>query len=202
MTGARDGDAAVVWGWAGSALEDESGDLHVVAEFSGGALVALVDGLGHGPEAASAARAAAEVLAAHATDPVTDAVQRCHAALRKTRGAVMSVASFHTAQSAMTWMAIGNVDSVLVRGDGAPSEGIVGRGGVVGYQIPVLRCTTLAVVPGDTLVMATDGIRGGFSTDLDIDRDPQQIADDLLEQFAKGTDDAHVLVVRYLGARP
>jgi negative regulator of sigma-B (phosphoserine phosphatase) len=199
---ARDGHAVLAWGWAGSALELASGDLHVVAAFPGGAMVALVDGLGHGPEAAAAAQAAAAVLAAHPADAVTDLVQRCHAALRKTRGVVMSLASFRAAESALTWLAVGNVESVLLPGDGTPSKGVAGRGGVVGYQIPALRSVTLPVSPGDTLIMATDGIAGGFSSRLPLDHDPQRLADDLLARFAKGTDDAHVVVARYLGGPP
>jgi serine phosphatase RsbU (regulator of sigma subunit) len=196
---APDRHAVLSWEWAGSALEVQSGDLHVVAPFPGGALVALIDGLGHGPEAAAAATVAAAVLAEHAADSPTDLVQRCHAAMRKTRGAVMSIASFHVAQSAMTWLAIGNVDCVLMRGNGARSEGVTSRGGVVGYQIPLLRSAVLTVSHGDTLVMATDGIHSDFSVNLPSGCDPRELADLVLARFAKGSDDAHVVVARYLG---
>jgi len=202
MTGGAHSDPPVAWAWAGSALEAESGDLHVVAAFPGGVLVALIDGLGHGEEAAVAARAAAAVLSAHAADPVTELVQRCHVELRRTRGAVMSVASFVAAPSAMTWLAVGNVDGVLFRASGARAEGIASRGGVVGYQLPALRRATLAVAPGDTLILATDGIRSGFTVDLAQGCDPQPLANDLLARFARGSDDAHVVVARYLGAPP
>jgi negative regulator of sigma-B (phosphoserine phosphatase) len=202
MTGGAHDRELVAWGWAGSALEAESGDLHVVAGFPGGTLVALIDGLGHGREAGLAASAAAGVLAAHAAEPVTELVQRCHGALRKTRGAVMSVASFVAAQATMTWLAVGNVDGVLLRGNGARAEGIASRGGVVGYQLPPLRSATLSVARGDTLILATDGIRSGFTVDLAQGHDPQHLADDLLARFAQGSDDAHVVVARYLGAAP
>jgi len=197
----RDEHAVVAWGWAGRALETESGDLHVVAVFPGGALVALMDGLGHGPEAAVAANAAALVLETHPGDPVTVLVERCHAALRKTRGTVMSLASFCVAQASMTWLGIGNVDGVVVRSDGRRTEGIANRGGVVGYKVPSLRANTLDISPGDTLIMATDGISSGFTANLSVDEDPQLLADLLLARFAKGSDDAHVVVARYLGGR-
>jgi phosphoserine phosphatase RsbX len=197
----RTGHAVIVWGWSGSALELESGDLHVVIPFPGGALVGLIDGLGHGPEAAAAASAAAGLLEAHASDSVLVLVQRCHDALRKTRGAAMSLASFRTEDSSMTWLGIGNVDGVLVLGNGALAAGIAARGGVVGYQIPMLRTSTVRVSPGDTLIMATDGIRGRFTADLAIDHEPQEIAESTLARFARGSDDAHVLVARYLGGQ-
>jgi serine phosphatase RsbU (regulator of sigma subunit) len=32
------------------------------------------------------------------------------------------------------------------------------RSGVVGYQLPTLRASTLPIAPGDLLIFATDGI--------------------------------------------
>ncbi len=81
-----------------------SGDLHVVAPFPGGVLVAVVDGLGHGPDAAEAARIAVAVLQDAAGQPATSLVERCHAALRRTRGVVLSVASLDAGSGIMTAM--------------------------------------------------------------------------------------------------
>lgn len=200
MTGVAHEPAVIAWAAAGRALEEESGDLDVVVLFQGGALVALLDGLGHGPEAAAAARAAAPVLEAHASDAVEVLVRRCHEALRKTRGAVMSLASFRVADSSMTWIGVGNVDGILLRGSGGGrGDAIVGRGGVVGYQLPSLRTSTVRVAPGDTLIMTTDGIHSRFTADLAIDQPPQALAASILARFARSSDDAHVVVARYLG---
>lgn len=194
--------SVIEWGWAGSALESESGDLQVLAPFAGGALVALVDGLGHGSEAAAAAAAAASVLQAHAGDSVIALVQRCHEKLRRTRGVVMSVASFDLRARSMSWTGVGNVEGVLLRHSRTPQcpdEAISLRAGVVGYQLPPLRAPTLSVGSGDTLIMATDGIRSAFSAGLSMDDyRPQEIAESILARFAKGSDDAHVVVARYV----
>jgi hypothetical protein len=192
----------VEWGWAGAALEgDESGDLHVVAMFPRGALVAVIDGLGHGPEAALAAREAASILEEHAALSVRELVLRCHEGLRKTRGAVMSLASFDTRSSTIEWCGVGNVEGVLLRAGaaGRGSEAIGTRGGVVGYRLPTLNVSTVTVSTGDLLVLATDGIQLGFSAAVDVDREPQVIADAVFARCAKGSDDALVLAVRYLG---
>jgi serine phosphatase RsbU (regulator of sigma subunit) len=194
----QDERSVLAWGWAGSALESESGDLHVVAPFQGGTLVAMIDGLGHGPDAAAAARAAASVLEACPSQSVLVLVQRCHDALRKTRGAVMSLASFRTADSSLTWLGVGNVDGVLIHGNGRPGEAISVRSGVVGFQLPTLRASTVSVSPGDTLIMATDGIRHGFTDGLAIALSPQELAESILARFARRSDDAHVVVARYL----
>jgi phosphoserine phosphatase RsbX len=195
-------NAVIEWGWAGDALEGESGDLHVVASFPDGALVALIDGLGHGPEAAAAASAAASVVASHAEEHVLDLMQRCHAALRSTRGAVMTIASISAAESTMTWLGVGNVDGVLLRRNGGPDAAVATRGGVVGYQLPPLRPISVRISYGDLLIMATDGLRPGFTADVATNDPPHDLAAAILARFAKGSDDAHVVVARYLGGPP
>jgi hypothetical protein len=174
--------------------QTSSGDRGIVVEFSGGTLVAAIDGLGHGDEASVAAHEAELVLEDDPGAPVDELVQRCHTRLKKTRGAVMTLASFQ--QGAMTWVGVGNVEAVLVHSAGI--EGVPMRGGIVGYSLPALVARRLSVVRGDTLVLATDGIRHGFRAEVDL-REPQTIADAVLSKYGKPNDDACVVVARYLG---
>jgi phosphoserine phosphatase RsbX len=190
------------WAVASGALEHESGDLHVVRPFDRGVLVAAIDGLGHGPEAAHAAKAAAETLESHAGEPVTSLLERCHRRLRRTRGAVITLASL-SACGTLSWSGVGNIEGTLLRRDpheGRRRESVLLVGGVPGHQLPPLRASELPIAPGDSLVLTTDGVRGGY---LDLLADygrPREVAGRILEQFGKGTDDALVLVARYLGA--
>lgn len=211
MTASHDARSPIIeWAAAGRALgapgeAQESGDLHVVALFEEGALVAAIDGLGHGTEAAIAAQTAGRLLEQHAGEPVGALIERCHEGLRGTRGAVMTLASFDGAASLMHWIAVGNVEGVLFRADRrAPSlrEYISARGGVVGYRIPTLREAVLPIARGDTLVLATDGIRSGFADDVRLERSPGEIADWILAQHARTSDDALVVVARFLGSEP
>ena len=192
----------IEWGAAGSALEVESGDLHVIVPFADGALVALLDGLGHGPEAAAASAAAVPILQTFGGVSLLTLMEQCHEALRKTRGVVMTLAAFDARNATMSWTGVGNVDGVLLRADAdhdKRSEAIALRGGVVGYRLPPLKEHALPVSRGDTLIMATDGIRSGFTAGLSVQHGVQEIAESILARFAKGTDDAHVVVARYLG---
>jgi hypothetical protein len=193
----------VAWGKAGRALGDapESGDLHVVAPFPEGALVALIDGLGHGPEAAVAARAAAEILSASPEEPVRALVERCHEGLRRTRGAVITLASFDARRSAMTWAGVGNVDAELVRATPTrpPREVLALRGGVVGYHQPPIQVATQPVAPRDTQVLATDGIKSTFHGAVPLDFSPAEIAESIFALHGRDDDDALVLVARYQG---
>ena len=192
----------LAWATAGAALggNHSSGDRSVVVEFPGGALVAMIDGLGHGPDAQEAAVAAERVLLAAPYADVSELVRRCHDALRRTRGAVMSLASFAAEQNTMTWLGVGNVEALLVRALGAATEAVAMRGGTVGYSLPPLNPRTVVVHPGDTLLLATDGIRSGFKSEVVPSRTPQEIADEVLARWSKPSDDACVVVARYVGS--
>lgn len=195
--------ALVDWGVAARPIAGEtvSGDLHLVQPFDQGVLLAAIDGLGHGKEAVVAARAAVAVLKEFPQQSVVTLIKRCHEALLGTRGAVITVASLHNLNG-MTWLGVGNVECRLLRADphaSPTSESALLRGGVVGYQLPVLQARTVPVTPGDLLILATDGIRADFADGLGLGETPEQIAVHILNQHFKGTDDALVLVARYLG---
>ena len=207
MMGLEAGGPLVDWAVASRAHPDqtESGDRYVVAPLPSGVLVGVVDGLGHGVEAAAAACAAVTLLEAHRDESVIDLVHRCHAALATTRGAVMSLASFDALDRTLTWIGVGNAEGIVLRADrrADPSrQTLLLRGGVVGYQLPELHASVVPVSPGDTLVLATDGIRGDFVWRLDPGDAPRQIADRTLALHGKTQDDALVLVVRFSGEGP
>jgi serine phosphatase RsbU (regulator of sigma subunit) len=178
----------------------ESGDRHVIQAFASGVLLAVVDGLGHGEPAAAVARLATAILTEHAGEPVGQLVERCHAALAQTRGVVMSLASVDARDLGVTWLGVGNVEAVLVRAHGqGGSEHLLLRPGVVGQKLPSLQPVRLAAEPGDTLVLATDGIRSDFEATLTPARAPRELADAILAQHGRDTDDALVLVARLQG---
>jgi phosphoserine phosphatase RsbX len=206
--GSRVGDTTslVHWGVATLALagQTESGDLHLVARVKHGVLVAVVDGLGHGEEAAAPAKLAVHTLEQFAEEPPPSLVQRCHAALRGSRGAVMSLARFDAHRGTMTWLGVGNVEGLLHHAHWAERsarDSLVTRGGIVGSDLPAVQAAVVPVEAGDTLVFATDGIRSGFADDISVSEDPQRLADHVLSRYGKGTDDALVLVARYVGRK-
>ena len=180
----------------------ESGDHYLICNSKSGALIAVIDGIGHGTEAAHAAEAAASVLGARAEEPIISLVEQCHNRLRTTRGVVLSLASIDVTHCLMTWLGVGNVQGVLMRANskkGNAAEILLLRGGVVGDQLPPLQATVLPVARGDTLYFVTDGIRTGFAESLTARENPQRAADRILERFQRGTDDALVLVARLTG---
>src|SRR4029453_12873448 len=179
----------------------ESGDSHVVRELPEGALVAVIDGLGHGNEAADAGRFAGRMLSSSPHEDAVSLVWRCHEALKETRGVVMTLL-FLSPGGAMTCVAVGNIEGVIFRCDSSGrthANHIILRGGVVGHCLPPLHAECLTLLPHDTVILATDGIRPEFSDEFVPGDEPQVLADQILARFRKGTDDALVLVVRCLG---
>src|SRR5438445_4742250 len=178
----------------------ESGDLSVAHCTPDRGLIAAIDGIGHGKSAALAARVAAGVLEANSDDSLATIIQKCHEALRTTRGVVLSLAIVDFRRGTLTWLGVGNVQGVLMRcagGDCAATEALLLRPGVVGSQLPNLQTTTLLFSPGDTLAFATDGIGRDFSKDLFPFESPQRSADRILSKHCKGNDDALIFVARF-----
>ncbi len=197
----------IEWGVAGRPHPGESvsGDAHLVRPVGDGVLVAVIDGLGHGEGAAAASQVAIATLERCAGLPLDSLLRRCHEALLGTRGVAISLAFFSTPDSSLTWMGVGNVDATLLRADPTSvprRQSLLLRGGVLGYELPSLKVTTHRVAPGDTLVMATDGIRSIFAEGLRAGAPPQQLAERILEEHGKGTDDALVLAARLLKGTP
>ncbi|MEA2142499.1 MAG: phosphoserine phosphatase RsbX [Solirubrobacteraceae bacterium] len=200
-----DWPAALERGVAGRAMPGEyrSGDLAVFAAYAGGALVAVIDGLGHGDEAADASEAAARVLREYRSAPVDELLRRCHETLRRTRGAVMTLAWFDLDRSQLAWAGVGNVEARLVRGAavfGDRHDSALVLGGVIGYNLPkVVRPAVMELRQGDAVAFATDGIEADYSTSLSPNVPAQELADRILKRHGKGNDDALAVVVRYLG---
>ena len=197
----------IEWGIATRCRRGEatSGDLAVVSLLPEGALVAGIDGLGHGSEAAHASRRAAAVMRESPGPDLVGLVEHCHRALRGTRGAAISLAFVSASESRMTWLGVGNVEGRVLSGDPGDTrpKGSLALGrGVPGHELPAVRAATITMRPGDVLVLATDGVDATFADSLELSGSSQTISERILSDHWKPPDDALVIVVRYLGVRP
>ena len=192
------------FGVAGSIAPGQrvSGDLEVVHYYDGGggALIAAIDGIGHGEQAAATARLAADTILRHPEEEPAALLMRCHAALRGTRGVVLSIASINLRQAALSWLGVGNVSGLVCRGTVnvlVAREELLARPGVVGYgELPALRASVIPLRARDMLIFATDGISRHFSDDLAAAASAQSLADDIIAHHRQRNDDALVVVVR------
>ena len=195
----------IEWGIASRSLDcdGESGDCYAVELIHSGALLVVVDGLGHGKQAAESAKLAVSTVCEHTENSIPSIFVRCHEQLKGTRGVVMSLALFNAADRTMTWAGIGNVEGLLFRrriDSAARSNSLMLGSGVIGYRLPHVRASTNTVSPGDFVILSTDGIRTGFDKGLNLRSPPQQIADSILASHGRDDDDALVLVARYVGS--
>ncbi len=172
---------------------------------SEGALVAVIDGLGHGHEAARAAQMARETVCEGAGADIIALAHRCHRALACTRGVAVALAYVSTSTSTLTWLGVGNVEGRLITGDPrtrppSANTSLRLRGGVVGHQLPAIGTATLDIHRGDMLILSTDGITPGFDETLDVSGSSQRIAERILAEHWTVADDGLVLVLRFLGS--
>ena len=191
------------WGVAEQAAPRESvtADAYLMLPTSTGVLLAVIDGCGHGADAAAATHIALDTLREIPEESVIVQLRRCHAALTGSRGVVMTLASYHQQERTLTLCGVGNVEAVLFRArpaaGSARQEGALLRGGIVGDHLPEPVASIVPVHGGDVLVMASDGVRPDFTAESVLRTPPRQSAGALLRKHARGNDDALVLVVRF-----
>jgi hypothetical protein len=163
----------------------------------------VIDGLGHGEAAAAAAQQAAEVVAERRSEPLDVVMQRCHDALTQTRGVAMTLARVDFGTEALSWIGIGNVAADLVAkhptGVEVRSSALL-VGGIVGYRMPqTLSTSQVSISPGDLLIMSSDGIAEHHLDSIDFAAHATTIAEQLVGQYGRETDDALVLAARHRG---
>jgi serine phosphatase RsbU (regulator of sigma subunit) len=176
--------------------ETVSGDAWQIDWHQSVCRIALIDGLGHGSQAAAAALTAVAALAAEpALDPV-DAVHCCHDALAGTRGAALLVASIDVSRGQLIVAGAGNVEARLCQDGGA--KHLMTDRGIVGSVLPRVRPVEMALAPTWLLLLHTDGIKRRFDPQplLEAAADGDGLAQAVLAEWARATDDATVLVAQ------
>ncbi len=177
--------------------ETANGDAWQVDWHAGACRVAVVDGLGHGPEASAAASAARTALAGQPELGPAVALRACHQALRGTRGAAMWVGTVDVAARRLAYAGVGNVDARLWQG--GRQQRLGAQRGIVGATLPLVRVFECGLEEGWLLLVCTDGVRAHAVPDTGPEapcRDLQALVDGLLLAWGQSTDDALVLAAR------
>lgn len=160
--------------------------------------VCLVDGLGHGPLAASAAAEALRVFRrAREGDSAADIVQQAHLALKNTRGAVMAVIAIDTDAGAASFCGVGNLAGVIFGGN--KNQHLASIEGTVGYNVRSLRLHEVPWTRESTLVLNSDGLSSRWNLNRSpglLARHPALAAAVLHRDFARELDDSTVVVAR------
>jgi negative regulator of sigma-B (phosphoserine phosphatase) len=187
--------------------EQVCGDHPIALDVHGtAALFGVVDGLGHGEAAATAAQDAVAAVQRARAEPLDVVMQLCHRALTETRGAAMTLARIDFESDCLSWLGIGNVTADLLakRPSGVEVRAsALLAGGIVGYRVPQsLHTHQVPIAPGDLLVIASDGIEEGHFDSIDFAAPATAIAEQLLARYSRHSDDALVVAARHRGAAP
>lgn len=194
------------WAVAGRPLagQEVSGDLAAVQVTRSRCVIAVIDGLGHGPEAAEAAALAAGVVERHRAEPLDAMLLLVHERLVDSRGAAATLAIVDGDTGRMEWLGVGNVDGTMIRADETArprTNGVFLCRGILGYQQPDIRPREpIQLEDGDCIVIATDGVRGDLAADVRRETPVDRLATTLLDAHATPDDDALVFVARYRAA--
>jgi negative regulator of sigma-B (phosphoserine phosphatase) len=176
--------------------ETEAGDAAITLRSERSLLVALADGLGHGPRAALAAREFLESVTRDAGLPLEQLFLNAHRALTKTRGAVASIVRIDELRGTAEVGAIGNVAVSIVRAETARIVRFVSVPAVLGSSYRPVRPETVAVGVGDAVVMHTDGVHTRFDFTVVRSMNAQAAAEHVIRSAGKSSDDAACVILQ------
>lgn len=178
--------------------ERASGDAWAVFGDGARTLVAVADGLGHGPDAAEAAEAAMRVVHRSPDAAPVALLHAAHAALRATRGAALALVEVDEARGTVVFAGVGNVVAVVLAPDGS-ARTLASHNGTVGHSMRTVQAFNYEWPAGGTLLLHTDGINTRWRLDTYpglLRHDPALLAAVLHRDAARGRDDATVVALR------
>ncbi len=177
--------------------ERVSGDAVVVRPLEGGIFAAIVDVLGHGPEAHELTHVIDAYLARYGSADVSGLMTRLHQHLMGTRGAAVGLCAIDAATGRIDYVGIGNT---AMRRFGKTETRLVSQDGVLGQNMRTPLPQTLQLEPGDLIVLYTDGVSDRFTSDDYpgvLLHAPKEVASNIVQRFGKDHDDAACIAVRY-----
>ncbi|MEH6591809.1 MAG: SpoIIE family protein phosphatase [Halioglobus sp.] len=177
--------------------ESVSGDAAVVKSIESGLFVAIVDVLGHGSEAAELGCEIEAYLTRYACSDVAGLMKRLHQKLKGSRGAAVGMCFIETTGHQIEYTGVGNT---VIRRFGQTETRLVSQDGVLGQNMRTPRPQNLQLETGDIILLYTDGVSDRFSS-----RDypgvfrhaAEEVANNIVQRFGKGHDDAACIAVRY-----
>ena len=175
-----------------------SGDGYAVRQDGDTTVMMVVDGLGHGPQAADAATQAQRLFDRHWRQAPAELLDTLHAGLRSTRGAAVAIARVDPARRVVSYAGVGNIVGAIA----APGESkrLLSHNGTVGHVARKIQAIDypLPATPA-LLVMHSDGLGTSWSIDAYpglVHAHPTLVAAVLHRDFSRGRDDATAVALR------
>ncbi|MBF0211854.1 MAG: SpoIIE family protein phosphatase [Desulfamplus sp.] len=177
--------------------EDECGDTGISVVSDNQCFVALVDVLGHGKEAYDVALIAEKYLSEHYRMGLIEMMNGLHEHLKGTRGAVAALCRINLNDGVLLYSGIGNINTRVL---GSQNLILMPRDGIIGYMSGSPKESQLKLYSGDTLILTSDGVKEHINFECYpelLNGSAKEIANNIVELFAKGNDDSSCIVLRY-----
>lgn len=159
-------------------------------------LAVVVDGLGHGVEAARAADETLRIVRELSGWPAARIIEAAHGQLHATRGAALAIAEIALSEQIVRFAAVGNISGAIVSGQS--SRGMASYNGTVGVALHKVHEVVYPWQKDDCLILHSDGIMTRWRLEAYpglVAHHPALVAGVLFRDFNRGRDDATVLAV-------
>jgi negative regulator of sigma-B (phosphoserine phosphatase) len=177
--------------------EHACGDLVHVARDSTAVVFAVVDVCGHGPNAAAVADRARAYLSERRPSPrAQELLLGLHDALRGTRGAAAFVGRFDGRM--LECVGVGNVEARA-----RPLQlRYFPQAGLLGHRVPDLRAQMTEVTCRARVAVFSDGLHPALDLESVGALGLVEACSDLMDAYARGTDDASLLLAELIPLHP
>lgn len=175
------------------------GDAWRVAENESGLSIMVVDGLGHGPEAAKVGAEAADVFECDPFQALETLFDRLHARLRTTRGGAVAVGRIDIRKNCLKYMGVGNISGAIRSLTSTTGRGLSSHNGTVGLQMTKKQEFEYPFSDDAIMIMHSDGLQTRWNFENYpglLPRHPAIIATVLYRDFCRGRDDVTITVIR------
>jgi anti-sigma regulatory factor (Ser/Thr protein kinase) len=178
--------------------EIECGDSWAFGLGNGRPSLLAVDGSGHGPQAATAARTAVTTFETSDRADAVRLMETMHRALAPTRGAAVAVAQIDAAAGQIHFVGVGNIAAAVIESTGSIKR-MVSHNGTAGQIASRIREFIYPCGRDATVVLHSDGLSAKWDTASYpglMTHHPSVVAGVLSRDFRRANDDAMVVVMR------
>jgi len=172
--------------------ERHSGDVVVIVRTEEYVLLGVIDGLGHGKEAADIAQKIKSYIETHSHEAVDILLQNAHEHFKGSRGAVIGLAKIQNSGS-LNYVGIGNISCKII--SNTKEFTLLSKDGALGLRSRNISTIQAEIKKGERLIMYSDGISNElFRSKYRLpNKGSKQLISTIIEKFGKGHDDVSLI---------